>query len=105
MRRYQIALVAAVAKVPREVVLELRHSELTRAFDFLVRPARAFPEGWRDLIADLTRFWGWGPHDAWGLTGTQLIWWAEQSRRIAERERERPRVVTMAGYSRHLYRR
>jgi hypothetical protein len=35
MRRYQIALVAAVAKVPREVVLELRHSELTRAFDFL----------------------------------------------------------------------
>jgi len=35
MRRYQIALVAAVAKVPREVVLELRHSELQRAFDFL----------------------------------------------------------------------
>jgi Phage tail assembly chaperone proteins, E, or 41 or 14 len=35
MRRYQIALVAAVAKVPREVVLELRHSELTKAFDFL----------------------------------------------------------------------
>jgi Phage tail assembly chaperone proteins, E, or 41 or 14 len=35
MRRYQIALVAAVAKVPREVVLELKHSQLTRAFDFL----------------------------------------------------------------------
>lgn len=35
MRRYQIALVAAVGQVPREVVLELRHSELTRAFDFL----------------------------------------------------------------------
>jgi hypothetical protein len=35
IRQYQIELVAAVAKVPREVVLELRHSELTRAFDFL----------------------------------------------------------------------
>jgi hypothetical protein len=35
LRRYQIALVAAVAGVPREVVLELKESELTRAFDFL----------------------------------------------------------------------
>ena len=70
---------ASVAQVPREVVLELRHSQLTEAFDFF-RTARAFPQGWRDLIADLTRFWGWGPHDAWGLTGTQLIWWAEQSK-------------------------
>jgi len=35
MRRYQIALVAAVAQVPREVVLELRFSQLTEAFDFL----------------------------------------------------------------------
>lgn len=35
MRRYQIALVAAVGQVPREVVLELRHSQLTEAFDFL----------------------------------------------------------------------
>ncbi|MGA8764385.1 MAG: phage tail assembly protein [Candidatus Sulfotelmatobacter sp.] len=35
MRRYQIALVASVAQVPREVVLELRHSQLQEAFDFL----------------------------------------------------------------------
>jgi hypothetical protein len=35
MRRYQIALIAAVAQVPREVVLELKHSQLTEAFDFL----------------------------------------------------------------------
>jgi len=34
-RRYQIALVAAVAQVPREVVLELKHSELMRAANFL----------------------------------------------------------------------
>jgi hypothetical protein len=37
----------------------------------------------------MTRFWGWGPRDAWGLTGTELMWWLEQSHRIADRERER----------------
>ena len=35
MRRYQIALVASVAGVPREVVLELKFSQLNEAFDFL----------------------------------------------------------------------
>lgn len=35
MRRYQIALIAAVAQVPREVVLELKESQITEAFDFL----------------------------------------------------------------------
>jgi len=35
VRRYQIAMVAAVAKVPREVVLELRNSQLEEAFAFL----------------------------------------------------------------------
>lgn len=34
-RRYQIALVAGVAKVPREVILELPNSVLVRAWDFL----------------------------------------------------------------------
>jgi hypothetical protein len=40
------------------------------------------------LIADLTRFWGWGPRDAWDLTGTEMLWWAEQANRIQIRERE-----------------
>lgn len=35
MRRYQIALVASVAQVPREVILELKFSQLNEAFDFL----------------------------------------------------------------------
>ena len=55
---------------------------------FFARKIRTrYPGNWRDLIADLTRFWGWGPMDAWGLTGTQLVWWTEQSIRIADRER------------------
>jgi hypothetical protein len=35
LRRFQIALIAGVAKVPREVVLQLRNSEVRDAFDFL----------------------------------------------------------------------
>lgn len=35
MRRYQISLVAAVAGVPREVVLELKQSQIEEAFGFL----------------------------------------------------------------------
>jgi hypothetical protein len=37
MRRYQIAMIAAVAGVPREVVLELRNGQLQEAFDFLLK--------------------------------------------------------------------
>jgi hypothetical protein len=35
MRRYQISLIAAVAGVPREVVLELKQSQIEAAFSFL----------------------------------------------------------------------
>jgi hypothetical protein len=55
---------------------------------FFVRLHRRWPDNWRDLIADLTRFWHWGPQDAWGLTGTQLLWWSDQASRIVARERE-----------------
>jgi hypothetical protein len=37
LRRYMITLVAAVAKVPREVVLAMRQSQIEAAFDFLSR--------------------------------------------------------------------
>jgi len=43
-RRYQIALIAAVAKVPREVVLELRNSQLKEAFSFLSAILKDTPE-------------------------------------------------------------
>lgn len=35
MTRYKTSLIAAVAGVPREVVLEMKASEIERAFDFL----------------------------------------------------------------------
>jgi hypothetical protein len=41
------------------------------------------------VIADLSRFWGWGPFDGWNLTGTQLVWWLDQANRIIERQRQR----------------
>jgi Phage tail assembly chaperone proteins, E, or 41 or 14 len=44
MRRYQIALIAGVAKVPREVVLQLRNSEVRQAFDFLATMLDPIPK-------------------------------------------------------------
>ncbi|WP_204126252.1 hypothetical protein, partial [Lacticaseibacillus paracasei] len=38
---------------------------------------------WRRLVADLTWIWGWGPFDAERLTMRKLIWWAEQTTRVA----------------------
>lgn len=37
LRRYQITLIAKVAKVPREVVLAMRESQIEAAFGFLSR--------------------------------------------------------------------
>jgi hypothetical protein len=34
------------------------------------------------LIAQLTWFFHWSPRDAWGLTGTEIMWWVEQANRI-----------------------
>lgn len=43
LRRYMITMVAAVAKVPREVVLAMRQSQIEEAFDFLSRSRPAGP--------------------------------------------------------------
>jgi Phage P2 GpE len=37
------------------------------------------------MIADLAHFFHWSPRDAWDQTGSELVWWAEQSLRIAAR--------------------
>jgi hypothetical protein len=39
------------------------------------------------LIADLAHYWHWAPHDAFSLTGTQIVWWLDQANRIIARER------------------
>jgi hypothetical protein len=39
------------------------------------------------LIADLAWIWKWGPNEAFELTGTQLLWWLEQTNRIIARQR------------------
>lgn len=33
------------------------------------------PPDWGDILADVTEFYGWGPHDAWGLTWSRVEWW------------------------------
>ncbi|MDP1007832.1 hypothetical protein, partial [Klebsiella pneumoniae] len=31
--------------------------------------------GWPELIAELTKYYGWGPRDAWSLTLKELVEW------------------------------
>jgi hypothetical protein len=40
-------------------------------------------------MADLTRWFAWGPEDASRLTGSKLVWWVEQANRMAKEEAER----------------
>jgi hypothetical protein len=28
----------------------------------------------------LTKFYGWGPHDAWSLSMRDLMWWNDQAK-------------------------
>ncbi|CAI1756687.1 Uncharacterised protein [Serratia proteamaculans] len=39
-------------------------------------------DGWQQLAAEVTKYYGWGPRDAWSLTRTRLDFWADQARRI-----------------------
>ncbi|MBT0344128.1 GpE family phage tail protein [Morganella morganii subsp. morganii] len=41
---------------------------------------------WRQLSADVTYFYHWGPQDARYLTMRELLWWAEQANRINSKE-------------------
>jgi hypothetical protein len=34
------------------------------------------------VVAEVTRFYGWGPHDAWNLPWTKLDWWNTQAQRM-----------------------
>ncbi|MFM0464680.1 hypothetical protein PQR34_42885 [Paraburkholderia sediminicola] len=47
-----------------------------------VRFFRVVPANLRDIVADVTHFYGWGPRDAGALTWTELSGWLAQARRI-----------------------
>lgn len=42
------------------------------------------PCNWRELMADVTWFFRWSPRDVGDLTIPELLWWAEQARRIQQ---------------------
>ncbi len=37
-----------------------------------------------ELVAELTRFYGWGPRDALDLPWSELAWWNAQAVRMME---------------------
>lgn len=40
---------------------------------------------WQQLAAKVTYFYRWGPHEAWSLTKSRLLWWIENVNRITNR--------------------
>ena len=44
-------------------------------------------------MADLTKFYGWGPRDALDLTWSELAWWNEQAVRMVKTQRTADRAV------------
>jgi hypothetical protein len=42
--------------------------------------------GWDNFIADLSKFYSWGPYEAWGLPLSELAWWHQQMDRMINGE-------------------
>ncbi|WP_152563248.1 GpE family phage tail protein [Caballeronia sp. GAFFF3] len=42
------------------------------------------PEGWDDVLADLTHFMRWGPNDADGMTFSETLRWLDQAKRMKQ---------------------
>lgn len=40
---------------------------------------------WQQLAAEATYFYKWGPHEAWSLTKSRLLWWVDNANRIINR--------------------
>jgi hypothetical protein len=36
------------------------------------------------MLAEVTRFYAWGPNDAWDLPWSRLLWWNAQAHRMAK---------------------
>src|SRR5260364_207579 len=84
-----ISLIALVAKVPRAVIEHLCQRDLKTISDFLGRFSEDAPRNLGDAVAELTKFYGWGPRTAWSLTVSELIWWFEQAQRMSQSKEDR----------------
>src|SRR5260364_19811 len=58
-------------------------------FGFFGTFQRGCPRNLGDAVAELTKFYGWGPRTAWSLTVSELIWWFEQAQRMSQSKEDR----------------
>jgi len=77
-----VAIVGGLACGCREALAARFHGggELPRTF------YRGLPTNWRSVVADLTKFYGWGPKDAWGEPVSRLMWWFKEAQRMTNGE-------------------
>jgi hypothetical protein len=50
----------------------------------LIAAVTAMPEGWDDVLAELTHFMRWGPNDADGMTFSETLRWLDQAKRMKQ---------------------
>jgi hypothetical protein len=62
-------------------------ARLRGSLQFFGQLQRRWPDNWRDVAAELTRFYHWGPDDIWSLTWSQMQWWNEQAARMLKQEK------------------
>ena len=78
-----IDLLAMVAGVPRQVI-ESAAAQVQGGIRVRLGFYRGWPDDWRGSVAELTKYYGWGPCDAWDLPLSRLVWWREEMRRMME---------------------
>ncbi|WJN74364.1 hypothetical protein OH687_29060 [Burkholderia anthina] len=44
----------------------------------------AWPVGWRGLVAEVTKYYHWGPEDAWRLKLSRFLYWYEEAKRLKD---------------------
>ena len=61
-----------VAGVPRQVIEKLPQRKFRR-HPSTSRVLPRWPDDWRGSVAELTKYYGWGPCDAWDLPLSRLV--------------------------------
>lgn len=66
-------LIALNAQVTEKALGPMAFTDYRKCEDYLMSFDLRSLGGWQQLAAEVTKYYGWGPQDAWSLTRTRLI--------------------------------
>ncbi len=78
-------LIVLISGIPDSEIKKMSITDFNHCKDYLMSfGSRSFRE-WRQLAVDVTYFYQWGPHEAWSLSKSRLLWWVKQTNKILDR--------------------